>query len=899
MADEPAPVHARSVEQVLRDLDVRADAGLSAEEVRRRRERHGANRLPRAKGPRLWQIALDQFKSIVVAILAAAAVLAFSLGQAPEGIAIVAVLAVNGLIGFVGQWRAVRSIQALREKGKPRARVRRGGRERQNRTSALVPGDVVVLDAGDAVPADLRLIEANNFHADESSLTGESTPAAKTTDPGDTDAPLAERASLLYRGTTVTEGSGEGVVVATGGHTEIGRITELAEETESGPSPLQERLNRFGARIGWLALALAGLVAVVGYLSGRELRLMIETAVALGVAAVPEGVPIATTIALARGMWLLARRKALTRRLTAVETLGATTVIFADKTGTLTENRMTLRRVATPAGRFDLETREPENPGDVEPALRRVLEVGVLCNNATVDGPENASGPAQEQDGQGDPMEVALLTAGRRFGLGRQEMLDRSPEAREVAFDADVMMMATVHEADRGYRVAVKGAPQAVLEACDSIASSEGDGAESLDEDLRREWAERARSMAEEGLRLLAMAEKGASDPDADPYESLTFLGLAGLMDPPRKGVGEAIADCRGAGIRPVMVTGDRGETAVAVAEQVGLEVEGAEAVMEGPEIGEGEALDAETRRRALQASVFARLSPEQKYHLLRIHQDAGETVAMTGDGVNDAPALRKADIGVAMGRRGTDAARQAADIVLKDDAFATIVTAVRQGRTIFANIRKALTFMLCTNLAEILAVAGASLAGAPLPLRPLQILYLNVLTDVFPALALGVGKGSPGLMDRPPRPRNESVLTRRHWLAIGAWSAILAICVLGALAWAKRGAGMDTPRAVTVSFLTLGFAKLWFVFNLRDGGSRLLANDVVGNPWIWAALAVCTALLVAAVYVPGLSLVLKTEGPGAGGWAAVLLLSLVPAAAGQVLRGVQRRWSRAASAGA
>ncbi len=884
--DDAPPAHARSVRDVLDAQGVDAGQGLSDEEVRRRRQEHGPNRLPQAEGPGVWQVAADQFKSVVVAILGVAAVLAFVAGQAAEGVAIVAVLVVNGLIGFVGQWRAVRSMQALREKGKPRARVRRDGREGQVRTTDLVPGDVVVLEAGDAVPADLRLIEANHFHADESSLTGESTPASKSTEPVDAEAPLAERSGMVYRGATVTEGSGEGVVVATGSRTEIGRVTELAEEVESGPSPLQERLNRFGARMGWLALALAGLVAAAGYASGRPILLMVETAVALGVAAVPEGVPVATTIALARGMWLLARRNALARRLTAVEALGATTVIFADKTGTLTENRMTLRRVVTPAGTHDLDEADEQGSETPEPGpiVRRILQIGALCNNATVD---------EEDQPSGDPMEVALLRAARRFGHDRDGLLDRWPEDREVAFDPDVMMMATVHEEEGGYRVAVKGAPKAVLGACDTIATEDGEGEEPLRDERRKEWAERVRGMAEEGLRLLAMAEKRVDDPDAEPYEGLRFLGVVGLADPPREGVREAIAACRGAGIRPIMVTGDRAETAVTVAEEVGLETGGDDGVMTGREIGRGDDLDEDVRRRALGASVFARLSPEQKYHLLRLYQEEGETAAMTGDGINDAPALRKADVGVAMGRRGTDAAREAADIILKDDAFATIVTAVREGRVIFANIRKALMFMLCTNLAEILAVGIASLAGAPLPLRPLQILYLNVLTDVFPALALGVGKGSPTVMDRPPRPKEESVLTRRHWLAIGAWSVVLAACVLGGLAWAVKGAGMETPRAVTVSFLTLGFAKLWFVFNLRDRGSRLWDNDVVRNPWIWAALAGCAALLVAAAKVPGLSFVLKTEGPGAAGWAIVLGLSLVPAAAGQVLRAVQRLRSR------
>jgi Ca2+-transporting ATPase len=428
-----------------------------------------------------------------------------------------------------------------------------------------------------------------------------------------------------------------------------------------------------------------------------------------------------------------------------------------------------------------------------------------------------------------------------------------------------------------------------VLEACTSLADRETDE-QQLTDDARQQWIERSESLAEEGLRVLAVADKRVSDVESEPYESLRFVALVGLYDPPGEGVQDSIAACQRAGMRVVMLTGDQPATARAIGRQVGLAGDDANA-WHGSQLPEDTAISSQERDEVLRSPIFARVSPGQKLQLIQIFQDAGEIVAMTGDGINDAPALKKADIGVAMGRRGTDAAREAADMVLKDDALSSIVAAVEQGRVIFANIRKSVMFMLCTNVAEILAVAIAAVVGLPLPLRPLQILFLNVLTDVFPALALGVGKGHPQVMERPPRDPQESLLTRGHWLAIAGWSTLVAMCVLAALSLSTFGLGYDTVPAVTVSFLTLGFAKLWFVLNLRDPDSAVWDNDVVRNGWVWGSIALCAGLLLAAVYVPGLSTLLKTRPPGTGGWLTVLGLSLVPMLLGQVILTL---WARA-----
>jgi Ca2+-transporting ATPase len=870
--------HARSVGEVLDALGVDPD-GLSDEEVRRRRKRHGANRLAEARTRGPLRVLVDQFKSVVLVILMVAAVLAFSTAQWAEGVAIVAVLLVNGAIGFVTEWRALQSMEALRRSGPTHARVRRGGSEQRVEAWQIVPGDVLLLDAGDVAPADGRLVEANNLRIKEASLTGESESVDKTLGPVDADAPLAERRDMVFKGTTLVEGSAEVVVTATGMDTQIGHIARMTEEAEEERTPLERRLESLGRRLAVFTLATAAVVAGAGLLSGKETLLMIETAIALGVAAIPEGMPIVATIALARGMWIMARRQALINKLTAVETLGATSLIFTDKTGTLTENRMTLDRIVTEGGETSVAV------GDGAGGLaRRALEAGVLCTNARI---EDRDADDEPDVHLGDPTEVALLAAGWNAGLRYEELVERMPEVREESFDPEVMMMATFHELDDGVRVAVKGAPSAVLEHCTRVAA-DGGSDEELDGERRRRWLERAERMASEGLRVLAAADKVVADPRTEPYEELVLVGLLGLIDPPREGVEEALTMCRDAHIRVNMVTGDQPATARAIAGQVGLVEDGEDAVLSGRDLVEvGEASE-EQRREILSTRVFARVSPAQKLELMTLFQDEGETTAMTGDGVNDAPALKKADIGVAMGQRGTDAARQAADMVLKDDAFSSIVAAVEQGRIIFTNIRRSIMFMLCTNVAEIIAVGTASLADIPLPLRPLQILYLNVITDVFPALALAVGRGSGDVMQRAPR--RESILTWRHWIAIGGWGLAIAACVLAALLVGERVLGGPVELSVTLSFLTLAFAKLWFVFNLRDARSGVIANDVVQNGWIWGALGLCALLLAAAVYLPGLGGLLSTTDPGPKGWGILLALSLVPLVLGQSILAIRGR---------
>ncbi len=888
--DASRPPFLRPVDELLDSLEVARERGLSAGTASRRLEETGPNRLRKSGRKPWWRVALDQFKSLVVILLLVAAAIAAVFGQLVEAVAIAAALVINAVIGFVTEWKALQSMEALRRMGQMSARVRRDGEEREVPSSELVPGDVVLLGEGEMVPADLRLVEVENLQCNEAALTGESVPVSKTTDPlEDPETPLAERENMVFSGTAVSRGGAEGVVVATGMDTEIGRISAMVEEAEEETTPLERRLEGLGKRLIYLVIVVGIGVAASGIVAGKDLLIMVETAIVLAIAAVPEGLPIVATVALGRGMWRMARRNALVKRLAAVETLGATTVIFSDKTGTLTENRMVLRRVALAAGdtevsREDGDARFRLDDEDVDPQkqddLRRALRVGVLCSNAELEDGGGASG---------DPTEVALVEAGARAGLRRPDLLRELPEEREESFDTETNKMATFHRLEDGFLVAVKGAPEAVLDVCTRVLE---DGEETeLDDAGREVWVKRNEALAGDGLRVLAVAEKRAARADEAPYAGLTLLGLVGLYDPPRESVKEAIRTCQEAGIRVVMVTGDQSATAANIARAIGIVgADDESAPMGGHELGDLGEGDPERAEKVHETAVFARVSPEQKLSLVGAYQDRGEVVGMTGDGVNDAPALKKADIGIAMGRRGTEVARETSDIVLKDDAFETIVTAIDQGRAIFENIRRFIVFLLSGNLGQIVGVSAAALVNAPLPLLPLQILFLNLLLDVFPALAIGVSRGSADIMRQPPRDPDEPILTRGHWLGIGGFGLLMAAALLGVFAWALLVMKVDTGTAVTMAFLTYGLARLWHVFNMRAPGSPMLRNDLVMNLWVWGAIALCAALLAAAVYVPPLAALLQVTPPNPAEWIVILAGSLVPLVLGQLALAVLGR---------
>ncbi len=884
-----------SADKVLNRLGSNSETGLSSAEAIRRRATLGPNQLRAAGRRRAIVILLEQFQSVVILLLLAAGILALAIGDTLEGFAVFFVIAVNAGIGFLTEWRAVRSMEALRRLGQVSTVVLRDSRMQSIPAEELVPGDIVFREGGDVVTADIRLIDAPKLQADESTLTGESMPVSKNPDILPAKTPLVERCNMLFKGTAVTRGSAKGVVVQTGLQTELGRISELVTVAEPQQTPLEKRLDALGQRLVWAVLLLAVLIAAAGVIAGRETLLAIEVAIALAVAAIPEGLPIVATIALARGMWRMARKKALIARLSAVETLGATSVILSDKTGTLTENRMTVTAICLDDGEVPGDDGGDSPPADVPQYLRELLRCASLCSNASIE---------RADDGRlvaiGDPTEVALLLAAEQRGISRAAELQAFPEEREHAFDTESKMMATVHRCDGHKLIAVKGAPEAVLPVCTSVCGAAGE--RPLTAQDRESWRARTDALGQRGLRTLAIAERqagsDAGEAGTGPYHDLVLLGVVGIEDPPRAGVGDAIRRCRAAGISVLMVTGDHAATAAKIAAEVGIVDEPAgEEPVDNTSTRDRRFLDSgqidaflQDEAAASHARVFSRVTPEQKLNLIDFYQGRDQVVAMTGDGVNDAPALKKADIGVAMGVRGTAVAREAAAMVLQDDEFGTIVDAVEQGRAIYENIRKFVVYLLSCNISEVLIVGIATLAGAPLPLLPLQILFLNLVTDVFPALALGVGEGSPGLMREKPRPFDEPVLTRTHWLRIVLHGLVIALTVLAAMAIALRYLEFSADKAVTVSFCTLALAQVWHVFNMRRSMSQVLLNEITKNPWVWAAVLLCVGLLLLAVYLPFSARVLQLSDPGLDGWALVVGMSLVPLLVAPLIRALTPR---------
>ena len=865
---------ALSAKDVAAALHCDPDEGLSVEEALRRKEIHGPNSLRLQKSKSAFAILLHQFRSVIVWLLAGAAVLAFLLGDFAESAAIVVVLVINGAIGFFTELRAARSMESLLRIAEARALVRRGGEVRKIDSRDIVPGDVVVLDAGDIVTADIRLLDASRVLADESILTGESTPVQKSCDMIPVDAEIGDRANMAFRGTAITRGSAIGIVVATGMGTEVGRISELAQSAEGEMTPLERRLDRLGHRLVWLTLGLALLTVLAGVFRGYSLISMVQTGVALAVAAVPEGLPIVATLCLARGMWRMAARNAVITRLSSVETLGATTLILTDKTGTLTENEMAVVRYLLAEDSISVDPDGTEKPEDER--IRLALRIGALCNNA-VPGDGTAAGRS------GDPMEIALLAAADRADEPKQTLTERYPRKAEHAFDPDHKMMATVHADEDGFLYAVKGAPESVIDCCDKEFGA--DGPHAFDDEILAQWTRRQSDAAQNGLRLLALATKRASSPHENPYEGLTLVALACFRDPLRPDVPEAVRASSEAGVRVVMLTGDHAATAAAIARDAGLGGDDL-SVIEGRELRgfDGHSTDKGLLDRILSADVFARVAPEMKLILVRLFQKDGHVVAMTGDGVNDAPALKKADIGIAMGLRGTQVAQEAADMVLKDDAFATIIVAMRQGRAIFENIRKFVVYLMSCNVSEVLVVGVAVASGLPPPLLPLQILFLNLVTDVFPAFALGLGRGDDDIMRRPPREPQEPIVGRREWTFIGVLGGIITISTLAAFGFTLFWLELPAEQAVTVAFLTLALAQLWNVFNVRSAQAGILRNEVTRNGYVWAALVLCLGLISAALWFPGLSDILELPHPGTAGLLLATGLSFVPLFAGQII---------------
>jgi Ca2+-transporting ATPase len=899
----PAPMmawHSRSASETLAALESQPE-GLSPLTAAERLARYGPNQFQASHPVSAWTVLLRQLRSVIVVLLAAAAGIAFSTGDVLDGAAIGAVLVLNVGIGFVTELQARRAMAALLSLEVARARVIRNGQVIDIEAQDLVPGDVLEVEAGDAVPADARLLEALELRTLEASLTGEPVPADKDTDTRlGADVPLGDRATMLYKATTVVAGRGRAVVVATGMATEVGRIGVLLSGIPDQQTPLERRLDALGRRLVAVALLVAGVVVWIGLRQGMAVGDLLQTALALAVAAVPEGLPVVATIAMAVGVRRMARRRALIRHLPVVETLGSATVICTDKTGTLTAGEMTATvirledvEVSVSGGGYAPEGEFRRNGAPIDPLTEPRLEAALRICVLAARGGVIAEGESWRA--VGDPTEAALAALAAKAGLNRSTLVAEWPQVSEVPFASERMFMASFHRTPSGLLACVKGAPRRVLQLSSRVLTRTG--SRELDEPERQRLLALNGELAARGLRVLALAQKTVPSADEDALAGLTFVALVGLSDPPATGVRETIATFRGAGIRTVMLTGDQRLTAERIADDLGLRSSG-DAILDGGDIDR--LSDPELRDRVERTAGYSRVSPEAKLRIIEAYQAQGEIVAMLGDGVNDAAALRKADIGVAMGRRGTDMAKEAADLILEDDQFPTIAVAVEEGRVVFDNIRKFVFYLFSCNLAEILVLLGAAVAGFPAPLLPLQILWLNLLTDTVPALALAVEPAEPNIMCQPPRDPREAILSSRLVRPIIGYAVLISLCTLGAFSWGLARDPMSAAHAGTLAFMTLAFAQIFHLGNARSAAPVISPERVLSNRYALAAVLLTFGLQVMAVSLDPLARVLGLSPLSGKDWEIVLGLALVPAVAGQALKSLRMgRRSRSTGPGA
>ena len=873
-----AKYHQKTIEEVIKELGSSSNEGLSGAKAKERIERYGLNELTEKNGRSAWKILLSQLKSVMVIILIVASVITAFVGELRDTIVILAIVALNTILGFTQEYRAEKAMAALKKMSVPRVKVRRDGKIVEINSTEIVPGDIVILEAGNIVPADMRLIEATNLKIQESALTGESEAVEKTTKPIEEENPsLGDRKNMAYSGTVVTYGRGVGIVTATGMETELGKIAAILQDTAETQTPLQKNIDQLGKILALIALGIVGVIFVMGLLRGEDLELMFMTAVSFAVAAVPEGLPTVVTIALALGAQRMLKKNALVRKLMAVETLGSVTVICSDKTGTITENRMKVTVVEMAGRTLDFgKENEPDPealPEDDNKSFEIMLTAAALCNDAEIKPPVHKK---QQVDVIGDPTEGALVYAAYRVGIEKSDLEQAMPRILEIPFDSERKRMTTIHEIKSNpkgkipadvpehlrenavdqYVAFTKGAVDSLVEVCDRVL--EGDEIHELDDEWKRRIIETNNNLAANGMRVLGVAFRPVNSSEVEDKKveerNLIFTGIFGMMDPAREGVKESIMTAREAGIRPIMITGDHPLTAGYIAESLTI-VDDKSNVKMGREIEN--LTEEELDRVTAETSVYARVAPEHKLKIVDSLQRQGNVVAMTGDGVNDAPALKQADIGIAMGITGTDVTKEVADMVLIDDNFTTIVSAIREGRTIFDNIHKFIRYILASNFGEIWIMLLGPFFGISLPLAPLQILWLNLVTDGVPALALAVEPPEKDIMKRPPNP------TKEHVLANGRWNVILIGLLLSAF---SLGVGLvywmnDTNGPWrTMLFSTLVFSQLFFALSVRSRTKSIFNAPFKENPSLMYAILASFGLQLAVIYVPFMQGLFSTQ---------------------------------------
>lgn len=859
-------IHSLPVNEISTSFDVNPETGLNSEEVQLRLNAFGRNVITKEdkKGP--WIIFLSQFKNAIVYLLIVAVGLSFFFQEWLNGIAILIVIFINAVVGFYMEYQADRSMETLKKSATIPARVLRNGKTGEINSEEIVPGDILLLEAGDIIPADLRIFKSTQLQTDESPLTGESVPVDKLAGELNEGTLLAERSNMLYKGTSVTKGNTIAMASGTGMKTELGKIASLVQSADQAITPLEKKLEAFSKKLIKITIVLVIIIFVVGLLNGQKWFEMLETSIALAVAAIPEGLPIVATLALAQGMLKMSKYHVIVKKLSAVETLGSTHVICTDKTGTLTQNKILLGSITTASGTVDLS--ENKKLPDDKPN-EMMIRIAVLCNTASIgdDGKET-----------GDPLETGMLKFAMQQGVSIQEMKQKNPVKKEEPFSSETRIMAILCQTENGFTVYAKGAIEELLKHCNRIF--DGNEELSFDETLKQDWLSKAEQMAESGLRVIAGAFKNSNENDSQLYNELTFTGLYGMIDPPREDVFDAIKECKSAGIQIIMITGDHPSTAKNIGLKLGIITDQNQAVINGNDMHDYDQLNESEKDTWIKTSVFARVSPKQKLDLVTVLQDRKKIVAMTGDGVNDAPAIKKADIGIAMGDRGTQVAQDVADMVLKDDSFTSIVHAIKQGRIIFENIRKFVIYLLSCNISELMVIAVASILNLHFQLFPLQILYINIVTDVLQALALGVSDGSGSVMKQLPRNTAEPIIDNKRWHAILYYSFIISICSYAAVYLSYNTVhqieSFDPGLGNNILFYTLIFSQLLHVFNMGSGDVSFFKTEVFRNKFVWYASIACVVIIVVTYMVEPIRNILSVYSMLPVDWAIAVGMSFV-----------------------
>lgn len=865
-----------TAEQVLDALQTDITQGISVAESMLRGNKFGLNAHQAKKKKSVGAMLVGQFKSVMVYLLLVAAGVSFYFEDRIEAIAILIVILLNAMIGFFMELQARSSMRALRKMDISFSKVIQGGKANEIPSENLVPGDVVLIEAGDLVAADGRIIDCNQFSCDESSLTGESFPMMKNVDAISGDVELGDSLNMVFKGTAVIKGNAKFVVTGIGEATELGKITQLVDGSSDTVSPLDKKLLSLTKKLIWITVGMTGLFALSGLIEGRSWMVVLETSIALAVAAFPEGLPIVATVALSYGMLMMARKNAIVKKLAAVETLGGVNVILTDKTGTLTENKIHVERFCFPSEEVSVSIEkgalvyQPGSSLQHHINLEEMVMVGVLCNNVSLVEIENPKILT------GDPVEVALIELAQATELDLSAIRKNNVRLSEIPFSSETKSMGTLHQHGERFFVSLKGAAEEVILKCDFVA--DGETVEKMDSEHQKALLLQAEKMAAEGLRVLAFAHAEIDENPGDNFlKKLVFIGMIGFLDPPRMDIKPAILACKQAGIKIVMITGDHPLTALNIAKRIGMLEDGDDSVMSGKELPSMKSLSKMWKQKILATSVFARTTPKQKLDIVELYQQSGYIVAMTGDGVNDAPALKKADIGIAMGKRGTQVAKETASIVLKDDSFTSIAGAVSYGREIFQNIQRFVIYLVSCNLSEIFIVTIIGFVAPNSMMLPMQILFLNMVTDVFPALALGLGKGDRSVMLKPPRDPSKEIITNRNWITIFIYASLMTTSVLVAVFYCKYFISSEPKLLNNIAFITLAFSQLFHVFNMSSPRSNLWINEITNNKFVWMALVFCAVLVLGMyLFVPTRAALGLTSMPGSI-WITSFLASLLP----------------------